>query len=151
MKKNLSLILLTAVLAFYATPATAEDNQSEHAKKVMAHNHKGQSEFTLIQVMHDLAYQLSRIQFGLLTSNRLMIKEGAKGIANHPAPKGGIKPYIKRNAEAIKEVIPEMDKIVHQTSIKIAKIAETADMLELQKLETEILSGCIGCHDMFRD
>jgi len=124
---------------------------SEGCKK-----HKGDqaainADLTLVQVMQDLASQLSRIQSGILTGNRMMIAEGAIRIANHPAPKGGIKPYITKNSDDLMKVIKEMDGTVHQTSTKIAELAYTAPMAELHEMTSRVAGGCVKCHDAFRD
>ena len=112
---------------------------------------QGGSQYTMMQVMHDLAYQLNRIQFGILTNNRHMIKEGAKSIARHPKPKGGLKPYLRKNAGAVKDAIPEMDRQVHLTAKKMAEAAGSESIARLQRMANTIAEGCVGCHDMFRD
>ncbi|MBI5816435.1 MAG: hypothetical protein HZB29_12585 [Nitrospinae bacterium] len=150
MKAVFALIIALCAAAPAFSQEMKHEHMSEHAKHVMGEGGK-QSEHTLMKVMHDLAFQLSRIQFGLLTNNRLMIEEGAKGVANHPAPKGGLAPYIKKNKEAIKSVVPEMDKKVHKTALKMAEGAATLNMIELQGLANTMTEGCVGCHDIFRD
>lgn len=134
----------------WASKSMEHSHGNEHIKKVMAEEGK-QSDLTLLQVMQDLAFQLNRIQSGILTNNRYMIKQGALGIADHPAPKGGIKPYIKKNAEQIKTMVPAMDKQVHKTAVEMAEVADTASMLDLQKKADTIVTGCVSCHNLFRD
>ncbi len=67
---------------------------------------KGREDLTLMQVMHDLASNLNRIQWGIMTNNRYMVEQGAAGISSQPMPKGGLKPYIKKNADMIKGAVP---------------------------------------------
>ena len=139
---TVSLFLLSATQSFSA----------EH-KEPSAHSHGGAAEsgYTLKEVMEDLAINLARIEYGILANNRLMIKEGAKGIAHHPNPKGGLEPYIKKETSSLKHLIAKMDKQVHDSSVETAKGAESLPMLKLQEKVNKIAKGCVGCHNVFRD
>jgi hypothetical protein len=128
--------------------AEENDHLSDHAKEMMQ---EGNSDYTLIQIMHDLALQVNRIEFGILTNNRYMIEQGAKAITTHPSPAGGIKPYLRKNADSIKKQIPVMDKNIHQTAEKIASAAKSASMAELQDMNNKIMTNCVACHNLFRD
>ena len=147
MKKK--YILLTVSLFLFS----ATDAFSAEHKKPSAHSHgtAAESEFTLKEVMEDLAINLARIEYGILANNRLMIKEGAKGIAHHPNPKGGLEPYIKKDTSSLKHLIAKMDKQVHDSSVEMAKGAGSLPMLKLQEKADKITTGCVGCHNVFRD
>ena len=155
MRNIKTLIVLT--LAFTMIISGKTSMAAEHQHNSAEHMHNAPSgdkktlEFNLKEVMQDLAASIDRIQTGILTNNRLMIMEGAHGIAHHPNPKGGLAPYIKKNVDAVKKVAPEMDKQVHDTSLELADSATTASMKELQTKTAKILRGCVGCHDVFRD
>lgn len=129
----------------------AKPDQHEHSHDAPGMAAKKESELTMMQVMHDLAFQLNRVEFGIMTQNRRMIEEGASAIANHPMPKGGIKPYLKKNAEQIKAVIPAMDANIHGTATQIAKNAAAAPMKDLQALYSVMSENCVSCHSVFRD
>ncbi len=101
--------------------------------------------------MQHLSSSQQQIQTGILMNNRLMIKKGAIAIAHHPMPKGGIKPYIKKNHAALKGTIKTMDGLVHDSAVAIAKQSQTASMLELQVLNDKMVTGCVSCHNVFRD
>ena len=129
-------------------PAAAE----EPPAKPVDHAHAGpESAHSLKTVMQALALAEQQIQVGLLTNNRLMIGQGAKAIAHHPRPKGGIEPYIKKHQDKLAETIQAMDKRVHGSAVAIFKGSGSATMLELQRLNDEMVRGCIQCHDLFRD
>lgn len=119
--------------------------QHEHAHQAKPSDH------TLRQVMQHLGAATQQIQLGLLMNNRLMIQEGAKAIAHHPAPKGGIAPYIKKNHEKLKPIIKEMDARVHDTALQMAEQSATGSMIELEALSDKMVLGCISCHNVFRD
>ncbi len=138
---------------------TGADHKCDLKNPEDCKKHKGEmgdqaaikADLTLVEVMQDLSNQLSRIQSGILAGNRLMISKGASAIANHPAPKGGIKPYITKNSDDLMKVVKEMDGTVHQTSMEMANLAFTAPMSELHEMLSRISGGCVKCHDAFRD
>ena len=146
----LGAVLLVSSAA--ATVALADKPEERGDQAHGTHAERGRpSDHTLKEVMQHLAASEQQIQMGLLMNNRLMVLEGAKAIAHHPSPKGGIKPYIKKNHAALKPTIQAMDKQVHSTAVSIAKQAGTASMLELQELHQTMVKGCISCHNVFRD
>ena len=143
MKLSLSLALVLLSMFALGTWAYAEDQ---------AHAHKAeQSDHTLREVMQQLGTSVQQIQAGLLSNNRLLIATGAKGIAHHPAPKGGLAPYIKKNHKLLMPTIKKMDAQVHSTAVQMFKTSKTASMAELQALSNTMISGCISCHAIFRD
>ncbi len=174
MKSSLTVLAFSALL-IYAGAARAEGMmghdhgasvvgsskgaaQSEGQQAASEHNHgapgmagKKESDLTMIQVMHDLAFQLQRVQFGIMTQNRRMIEEGATAIANHPMPKGGIKPYLKKNQDQVKAVIPAMDATIHGSATEMAHNASVAPMKDLQGLYNVMAENCANCHSVFRD
>lgn len=176
MKRSLTVLAIAALLIYSgaaqaagdshmghdhnapAKGASAEPAKAEAKPDAHAHSHdapgmagKKESDLTMMQVMHDLAFQLNRVEFGIMTQNRRMIEEGANAIANHPMPKGGIKPYLKKNAEQIKAVIPAMDATIHGTATDMASHAAVAPMKDLQALYSVMAENCVSCHTVFRD
>ncbi len=149
------LIVAAVLLAAMGTGATAAEHTHAHADAhTHTHGEPAESEragLTLMQVMHDLAANLNRIQWGIMTNNRYMVEQGAAAIASHPMPHGGLKPYIKKNADMIKDTIPVYDEQVHTTAAEMKEKATTATMLELQKMAATIGDGCVNCHDVFRN
>ncbi|MBI3580969.1 MAG: cytochrome c [Nitrospinae bacterium] len=152
--KKLGLIAVVILVATGAATANeketgTEPELSEHMAHVMDEGAK--SDYNLVQIMHDLSFQLNRIEFGILTNNRYMIEAGARAITSHPVPKGGLKPYLKKNAADIKAAAPSIDEDIHKAALEIAKNAKTASMAELQDKANGITKSCIGCHEMFRN
>lgn len=155
------LLMLAAALLITGTAAHAADHSHDHAAKPAdphAHSHaesamgdKGREDLNLMQVMHDLAANLNRIQWGIMTNNRYMVEQGAAAIASHPMPKGGLKPYIKKNADMIKDAVPVYDELVHKTAAQMKEQAAAASMQDLQKMAATIGEGCVSCHDVFRN
>jgi len=114
MKSRLVLAIgLTAIVGLSLTSVAYAEGKgggkpaaTKKAGKGKTHAEKGkQSSFTLREVMQHLSASQQQIQTGLLMNNRLMIKVGAAAIQDHPMPKGGIKPYIKKNHAALKSTI----------------------------------------------
>ena len=87
----------------------------------------------------------------LVFGGTVMIEEGAKVIALHPKPAGGIKPYLTKNAEKVKAQIPELDKRIHVVAGEVADLAKTAPINELATKVNSIVDACVACHAMFRD
>lgn len=154
---KLFLMLATATLLVMGTAAHAAEHSHSHAAKpAEPHTHAEPAEnehagLTLIQVMHDLGSNLNRIQWGIMTNNRYMVEQGAAGIAAHPMPQGGLNPYIKKNADMIKDAVPVYDELVHKTAGQMKEKAATASMHDLQKMAASIGEGCVGCHEVFRN
>ena len=159
MKKHLLHIFTTALLVSLAlscsdhsdtehSHAPADDHKQEHIDHALQ---GGSTDLTLIQVMHDLAKQTERTQFGILTNNRYMIEAGAAAITDHPSPKGGLKPYLRKNADRIQKEIPALDEAIHKNALEMKKKAHTASMAELQLMQNQIVTACVGCHNLFRD
>lgn len=150
-------MLAAAALLVMGTAARAEEHSHNHgAEPANPHaqaalGDKGRDDLNLMQVMHDLGANLNRIQWGIMTNNRYMVEQGAAGIASHPMPKGGLKPYIKKNADMIKGAVPVYDEMVHKTAVQIKEKAATAPMQDLQKMAATIGEGCVSCHDVFRN
>ncbi len=105
---------------------------------------------TLHQVMLDLALSMTRIEIGILTENRHMIRKGALAIANHPAPRGGIKKYLRRNKDQLEKDMFELDQKIHKAALRLSKKAQNAPMKELGEIHAGIFISCVGCHDVFR-
>lgn len=152
------LYATTAALALtlVATAAIAQSSAKRSPTRPAAHDKTHATEgraspYTLLEVMQHLNASQQQIQTGLLMNNRLMIHKGARAIADHPMPRGGIKPYIKKNHQALKSTIKAMDQQVHKTAVTLAERASTARMVELQALNDKMVVGCISCHDVFRD
>jgi hypothetical protein len=165
MKPFHTLVLVTLAFFALANPRVMGAPQNKTSKPTdhpasqksdhpgdKGHAHAGpESIFTLREVMQDLGQQHARLHLGLLTGNRLLIEQGAHAIANHPRPKGGIAPYIKKNAAELMKAIPAMDKTVHDSAATIAQNAKTAPLAELHQLATEMTKGCLACHAQFRE
>lgn len=96
------VLVATGIAMAHENGKGGEPVLSEHMARMMDEGAK--SDYNLVQIMHDLAFQLNRIEFGILTNNRYMVEAGARAITSHPVPKGGLKPYLRKNAEDIKAI-----------------------------------------------
>lgn len=140
------LIVLTAVLFLLADPrAIVADDAHAHGM-----GQKAMSDQTLKQVMQGIQGDLSRIVYGVSVDNMHLVAQGARGIAHHPMPKGGMKPYITKNADKLPAMIPKMDEMVHQSAVKIAAAAGAGDRDAVVSHLSTMIKGCVACHQTFR-
>jgi len=146
--KRLAIITLAAMLSVSAVYASTGGQEAAKSGK----NSSGEwAHAPLIQVMHDLAFNFSRLQFGIFTNNRPMIKDGASAIAVHPFPEEGIRPFLKKRGKEAEPIIPESIGAIKKTAAQLADAADKATMLELQQKANVIAEICVGCHDLYRD
>jgi esterase/lipase len=144
---NRHFSVFIALFILFSGSAFAIDKE-EHAGAARPDPLARQS--TLRQVMLDLALSMNRIEIGILTKNRHMIRSGALAISNHPAPRGGIKKYLKRNRELLEKDMSKLDRKIHKAALKLSKKAENASMSELAEIHAGIFVACVGCHEVFR-
>lgn len=142
--------VLASVIFLSAAIATAsESGKPRHSKGAGPEARMG--DWQLIEVMHDLAFHFSRVQFGIFTNNRHMIKEGAIDVVRHPMPEKGIEPFIKSKGEGAEPLIPQTIELIRKTAQELADAVDMATMLELQQKANVIAEVCVGCHDLYRD
>ncbi len=111
---------------------------------------KPMSDQTLKQVMQGIQSNLDRLVYGITVENPALIREGALGIADHPMPKGGLKPYIKKNPEKLGEMVPAMEEAVHQSALHIVKSIDAGNTRAVVEHLSTMLKGCVSCHQVFR-
>ena len=141
-----TLIAMTVSLFLLAAPrAIAADDAHSHGM-----GQKAMSDQTLKQVMQGIQGDLSRIVYGVSVDNMHLVAQGARGIAHHPMPKGGMKPYITKNADKLPAMIPKMDEMVHQSAVKIAGAADAGDRDAVVDHLSTMIKGCVACHQTFR-
>jgi len=152
MKKIIILTIITLNVVACNQEQHHDDHKGNHDKKHnMKQSKKMDSSLSLKEIMQDLAIQLERLQHGILYNNRYMVKTAAYGIAHHPAPKDGIKPYLRKNAAKVKSKIPAIDKKLHGAAKILINNVDNLSFIQMQKNYNNIAQSCVSCHNMFRD
>ena len=121
-------------------------------QKLHAGHTRRAKETTLRQVMHEILSEYQSIASALATDNAEQAAEAARRLANHRIPKGGLLPYFpldKVNTNDL-SVLPVMNDIVEGNALKLAEAADQGDLGKAASYMSDIMSGCIACHQKFR-
>lgn len=109
-------------------------------------------ETTLRQVMHEILSEYQSIASALATDNAEQAADAARRLASHRIPKGGLLPYFpldKINNTDL-AVLPAMNTIVEGSALKLADAADAGDMPKAASYMSDIMTGCVACHQKFR-
>lgn len=124
--------------------ATMNRIHGQHTRKS---NH-----LTLRQVMQEILSEYQGIAAALAVDNAEQAADSARRLANHRIPKGGLLPYFpldKMNSTDM-AVLPAMNDAVEGSAIRLAEAAENGDMAKAATHMSDIMSGCVACHQKFR-
>ena len=106
---------------------------------------------TLKEIMQGLRNDFVRIGDGLLHDDFAEVAAGARGIAEHPR----IPPdQVKRVATELGADMPEfkqMDKHVHDLSLRILSAAQSSDAEMALQSYLEMTEGCLACHSNYKE
>ena len=121
-------------------------------QKLHAGHTRRAKETTLRQIMHEILSDYQAIASALATDNNEQASEAARRLANHRIPKGGLLPYfplsqVNNNDLA---VLPAMNTAIEGSALKLADAADAGDMPKAASYMSDIMTGCIACHQKFR-
>jgi cytochrome c556 len=107
---------------------------------------------TLVQVMQEILADYQSIAAAIAVDNGELAAESARRLANHPLPRGGMLPYLPLDKVNSKDLsaLPGMEETVEGGATRLAEAAERGDMAEAATHLSRIMSGCVGCHQVFR-
>jgi hypothetical protein len=120
--------------------------------KLHAGHPRRAKETTLRQIMHEILSEYQSIASALATDNAEQAAEAARRLASHRIPKGGLLPYFpldKVNNNDL-AVLPAMNTIVEGSALKLAEAADAGDMPKAASYMSDIMTGCVACHQKFR-
>lgn len=121
-------------------------------QKLHAGHTRRAKETTLRQIMQEILSDYQAIASALATDNAEQASEAARRLANHRIPKGGLLAYFpldKVNDNDL-AVLPVMNQIVEGSALKLADAADEGDMPKAASYMSEIMTGCVACHQKFR-
>ncbi len=124
--------------------ATMNKLHDQHTRK--------SKQLTLRQVMQEILSEYQSIAAALATDNAEQAADSARRLANHRIPKGGLLPYfpLDKLNNADMSVLPAMNDAVEGSAIRLAEAAEKGDMAKAATHMSDIMSGCVACHQKFR-
>lgn len=102
-------------------------------------------------LMVGLGQDMSRISDGLWHDDYEMIRQGARGVADHPRVPPEEMAAIKAALQERFEQFVGFDRQVHHTADELADAAAQHDMRRVLALQNRLQQGCISCHSAFRD
>ncbi len=109
-------------------------------------------ETTLRQIMHEILSEYQSIASALATDNAEQAAEAARRLASHRIPKGGLLPYFSLDKVNNNDlgVLPAMNTAVEGSALKLAEAADAGDMPRAAAYMSDIMTGCVACHQKFR-
>lgn len=120
--------------------------------QILAQHDRHSSRVTFRQVMHEVLADYQATAAAIATDNPEAAAEAARRLANHRIPKGGLFPYF--DLDQINDenmgVLPGMNAAVEGSALKLAEAAEKGDMGTAAGYLSDIMSGCVACHQKFR-
>jgi len=124
--------------------ATIQQLHAAHTRRAKESNMR--------QIMHEILSDYQSIASALATDNAEQASEAARRLANHRIPKGGLLAYFpldKINDNDL-SVLPAMNEIVEGSALKLAEAADKGDMPKAASYMSDIMTGCVACHQKFR-
>ena len=121
-------------------------------QKLHAAHTRRAKETTLRQIMHEILSEYQSIASALATDNAEQAADAARRLAGHRIPKGGLLAYFpldKVNNTDL-AVLPAMNTAVEGSALKLAEAAEAGDMPKAAAYMSDIMTGCVACHQKFR-
>lgn len=115
------------------------------------HPRRSQS-LTLRQVMQEVLADYESIVSGLAADNAEQAADAARRLASHRIPKGGLLPYfaLEHVNDADLGVLQTMNDAVEGNALKLAEAADRGDMAGAAARLSDIIIGCVACHQKFR-
>ncbi len=102
--------------------------------------------------MHEILSEYQSIASAIATDNAEQAAESARRLANHRIPKGGLLAYfpLDKVNTADLSVLPAMNTAVEGSALKLADAADKNDMAMAASYMSDIMTGCVACHQKFR-
>ena len=102
--------------------------------------------------MHEILSEYQSIASAVATDNAEQAADAARRLAGHRIPKGGLLAYfpLDKVNEADLSVLPAMNTAVEGSALKLAEAADAGDMPKAASYMSDIMTGCVACHQKFR-
>lgn len=120
--------------------------------QILSQHTRHSNRVTFRQVMHEVLSDYQAIAAAIATDNGEAAAEAARRLANHKIPKGGLFPYFTLDQINDEDmgVLPGMNAAVEGSALKLAEAADKGDLATAAGHLSEIMNGCVACHQKFR-
>lgn len=120
--------------------------------QIHAQHTRKSNQLTLRQVMEEILSEYQGIASAIANDNPEQAADSARRLANHRIPKGGLLPYfpLDKINNADMGVLPAMNEAVEGSALRLAEAADKGDMAKAATHLSDIMSGCVACHQKFR-
>lgn len=120
--------------------------------KLHASHTRHSKALTLRQVMQEILSEYQGVGAAIATDNAEQAGDGARRLANHRIPVGGLLPYfpLDKINDASLSVLPAMNDAVEGAALRLAQAADQGNMAEAASRLGEVATGCVACHQFFR-
>ncbi len=129
------LLIQAASLAFILAPAIAVTTETT----------------TLKEIMQGLRDNLVEISDGLLTDDFEQVAHGATAIAEHPQIPAAQVQLVATELGPEMPAFKQIDMLVHDLSLEIGVAARALDRDSAISGYQQLLEGCFGCHETFKE
>lgn len=121
-------------------------------KKLHDQHPRRSKELTLRQIMQEVLADYESIVSGIAADNAEQAADSARRLASHRIPKGGLLPYfaLEHVNDADLGVLQTMNDAVEGNALKLAAAADKGDMAGAAERLSDIMVGCVACHQKFR-
>ena len=106
---------------------------------------------TLKDVMQGLNTNMQDATYGIIMEDYDLIEKSAQAIADHPTPDPAILKKIVAHLGAEMPKFKGFDIQVHDTALEMKKAAMAQDKDALLSHHNQIMRGCVGCHQNYRE
>ena len=106
---------------------------------------------TLKDVMQALNTNMQEATHGIIMEDYDLIAKSARSIAEHPTPDATV---LKKVVAHLGEDMPKFkgfDQQVHDTALELEKAAMEQNKEAVFNHHNQIIRGCVGCHQAYRD
>jgi cytochrome c556 len=135
-----SCLLLVATVLFASPPSSSQPTASVPADTTKP----------LKPLMVGLAQDMDRIATGLWHEDYDLIRQGARGIAQHPKIPPSQIAAIKDTLGNQFPTFVQYDKSVHRAASQLVTATEAKDWSSVLETHERLQEGCLSCHTAFR-
>lgn len=144
MKKLITVVAASLALT---VPAFAQDDAAEAMVASMRI-----ANISYRDLMNMFSHALAEMQDGMIRHNEELVKQGAKVVFTHPAPKA--RPWslmAKEDQEGFKQALLAYDKVLDIHTEEVVAAAEKHDWQAGMDAVGRLQGACISCHQEWMD